>query len=544
MTDAPLRVLELGNSNRGFADRREIFTGDADLAEADLVVMHFAELGNLFAQLVGQDRERAWQQVQAGMKRLDGYLERGGTLVAVPVATSSAYYGSQPYVKELIGWAQRLIGAEPKHKTGQQVRPAAEPAYRDFFEKLGADLYHTMYLDKPQGPVGLTVAEGSECVASHRWVGDSGLVLALPEVKNPEKRRTYVMAAASLGKALRAAAGKPQPARAPGTGDKPQAAAAPPPQAAGAETARPARSGAAIGPLERLLSSVRAASRTSHDNDDEAAAAPAAGADTAPSAANDDRRPAMTTVERGAAARPRAESGGAGAPAPAPAQPRRAAEASWSDRFLLPEEAETAQQIMAIEEKIAALQEEEKRLRQALVSGKHRKSLFDGQGDAYTGAVREAFEGIGYRIEKAGNGETSFLMTHASAPDATAVVYCSAAAGAAAAREIVARLLHLEASYYARNGRLPKAVAVVNAHAATPLDERDMTPAAQFGEELVDISTRRGWCVLSGVQLLALARDGEKSAERRGVLAQQLNQAQGQLDGYRDWHEYLTKTGA
>ena len=36
----------------------------------DLVVMLFAELGNLFAQLVGQDKEAAWPRVQAGMRRL------------------------------------------------------------------------------------------------------------------------------------------------------------------------------------------------------------------------------------------------------------------------------------------------------------------------------------------------------------------------------------------------------------------------------------------------------------------------------------------
>lgn len=672
MSDSSLRILELGNSTRGFADRREPFTGDSDLGQADVVVMHFAELGNLFAQLVGQDKEAAWPRVQAGMKRLEDYLEGGGTLIAVPVATSSAYYGAQPYVKELIGWAQRIIGAEPKHKTGQQVIAGEDPAYRAFFEKMGAALYHTMYLDNPEGTVGLMVPEGHECLATHRWVGDNGLVLALPEVKNPEKRREYIDAAVALTQTLRTETGRPAAAAAapaPAAEEEVEAEAE---AAAGADLSGPSdRAGAAIGPLERLLNSVRAASRSSqHDNDDEvdedeaeddlgsapavdepadeaaeaaanlaeskaaeiaadeaeveAAVSPAAPAADAPEAdvaaveeeeeeeeplelteevtaappappvedevaepepeveaaeepapelaeaeeaeaeaaeaeepeaeaaeaeapveaapappaaeppppppANDDRVAAMTTVERSATV------------APLKQGPQRGAGEDWSDHFLLPADAEIAQSIMAIEEKIATLQAEQKRLRQQLIAGKHRKALIAARGDGFIAAAREAFEELGYKVERAGNGDSAFMLAHASAPDRRLLAYCSGSAGAIVDRDVIARLLHLEASYFATHGELPKMLAVLNAHAGRPLDGRDMSPAAQFGEGLARLGAQRGWCVMSGLQLMGMALAGEESPQRREALAGQIADGSGPLKAFDDWTEFLVKT--
>ncbi|MEQ9640798.1 MAG: hypothetical protein RIM84_12310 [Alphaproteobacteria bacterium] len=663
MPDSSTRILELGNSTRGFADRREPFTGDADLAEAGVVVMHFAELGNLFAQLVGQDKEAAWPRVQAGMKRLEDYLEGGGTLIAVPVATSSAYYGAQPYVKELIGWAQRIIGAEPKHKTGQQVIAGDDPAYRAFFEKMGAALYHTMYLDNPGGPVGLMVPEGHECLATHRWVGENGLVLALPEVKNPEKRREYVDAAVALTRALRDETGRPAAtiAAGPAVSDPGDDDDGP-----GIDVSEPSdRSSGAIGPLERLLHSVRAASRTSEaDNDDddetdddlgaapaltddeaeddaptpavttaaeiaaeiandeadvEAQASPpvaheeqvedaapepepepepepvleaddeeeeplelteqvapspppavdeddedAASAETevaeelpeadepeedepeevaaeadepvpeppspSPPPANDDRAATMTTVERSARVEPLKHG------------PRRVAAEDWSDNFLLPADAEIAQSIMAIEEQIAALQTQQKQLRQQIVAGKHRKALIAAQGDGFAAAAREAFEELGYKVERAGNGDNAFLLNHASSPDRPLIAYCNGSVGAIADREVIARLLHLEAAFFATHGELPKMLAVLNGHAGRPLDARDLSPATQFGDGLVKLGTQRGWCVMSGLQLMGMTLAGEQSPERREELAGQVAGGSGPLDAFEDWTEFLVRT--
>jgi hypothetical protein len=215
--------------------------------------------------------------------------------------------------------------------------------------------------------------------------------------------------------------------------------------------------------------------------------------------------------------------------------PRR----EWADHFLLPADAAIAQQVMAIEEKIAELQAEQKRLRQQLVSGNHRKALFVGTGDGFAAAAREAFADLGYKVERAGNGETSFVLTHAAQPDRHAVAYCAGTAGALGGREVIARLLHLEASYFATHGELPKILAVLNPNASQPLDQRDEAP---FDGALVKLAGQRGWCVVSGLQLMGMTLDGEESPEKRENLASQLHDATGTLDSYADWQDFLVKT--
>jgi hypothetical protein len=236
----------------------------------------------------------------------------------------------------------------------------------------------------------------------------------------------------------------------------------------------------------------------------------------------------MSTVERSATV--------------APLKTGTAKGGDWADHFLLPADAEIAQSVMAIEEKIAELQAEQKRLRQQLVSGSHRKALIAASGDSFATAARDAFEDLGYKVERAGNGETSFLLSHASQPERRAVVYCAGNGGALGAREVIARLLHLEASFFATHGELPKMVAVLNPHASQPLDQRDMAAAAQFGETLVNLAGQRSWCVMSGLQLMGMTLDGEASAERRETLAESLNDARGALAAYTDWTEFLVKT--
>ena len=118
------------------------------------------------------------------------------------------------------------------------------------------------------------------------------------------------------------------------------------------------------------------------------------------------------------------------------------------------------------------------------------------------------------------------------------MAYCAGATGALGGREVIARLLHLEASYFATHGELPKMLAVLNANAGQPLDQR----GNGFDEGLLKLARQRGWTVISGVQVMGMTLDGEDSPEKREQIAARLHESSGTLDAYGDWRDFLVKT--
>lgn len=125
-----------------------------------------------------------------------------------------------------------------------------------------------------------------------------------------------------------------------------------------------------------------------------------------------------------------------------------------------------------------------------------RKILFTGSGAALEHVDEKALTALGFEVESGAPGRTDRVLTFGGTP---AVIEIKGKAKSAAEKD-AAQLEKWVAGHHVEHEVQPKGILLVNAWRDLTLADRESRPT--FPEQMLEYSTGRGHCLITGLQLL------------------------------------------
>jgi hypothetical protein len=164
------------------------------------------------------------------------------------------------------------------------------------------------------------------------------------------------------------------------------------------------------------------------------------------------------------------------------------------------------------------------------------KALVTETGKPLEKLVRKAFEGLGCRTEDGDPGRTEFVLRWGRR---TAVVEVKGVAKSAKEADS-AQLEKWVSEQFAKEGKRPKGLLIVNGFKDTPLPQRE---APVFPNQMLKYAVSREHCLLSSTQLLCAELDVVEHPERAKQVMASIFAAVGVYPGYLDWRQFLLSQG-
>jgi hypothetical protein len=200
---------------------------------------------------------------------------------------------------------------------------------------------------------------------------------------------------------------------------------------------------------------------------------------------------------------------------------------AWSERYQLPGESDV---LAAIEKRIRQqerLRRQIEQMRQQLAAIRGRKALITAQGPALEAAVDSALTALGFDLEPGPAGRTDRVIRDG---EGVAVVEVKGKTKSAAERD-AAQLEKWVSHHRADAGEQAKGILVVNGWLAKPLDQRPSVFPDQMMKYARD---ERQHCLVTGLQLLNLWAEAERSPDQCPELRGALLTTVGPLKGFDD----------
>lgn len=169
----------------------------------------------------------------------------------------------------------------------------------------------------------------------------------------------------------------------------------------------------------------------------------------------------------------------------------------WSLSTELPGESEIQQEITEKNKKLEELKYEIQALESQSESLKALKILFTGTGTYLENIVSIVFKELGFNVSEGVPGRDDLILEY---KDHAAVVEVKGVSKSAAERH-AAQLEKWVSEYIISKDRKPKGFLVVNAYKDIPLEERN---EKAFPDQMMNFSTSRDHCLLTGLDLLAI----------------------------------------
>lgn len=198
----------------------------------------------------------------------------------------------------------------------------------------------------------------------------------------------------------------------------------------------------------------------------------------------------------------------------------------WAAEHQFPTEKERQTEQEQVEEDLAKLLSRLDVLKAAQAQDERWKTLITGSGAALERQVRDAFEVLGFQVQEAEPGRSDLRLSYGE----TLVVVEVKGVTKSAAEKHAAQLEKWVSEELA-SGRSAKGILVVNTWRERPVDQRD---EVHFPDQMLAYSAQRGHCLLTGLQLLAIARSAMEQPGRRAELAELLIGHVGPLTGWDD----------
>ena len=207
---------------------------------------------------------------------------------------------------------------------------------------------------------------------------------------------------------------------------------------------------------------------------------------------------------------------------------------AWATEFQVRGEYERSARLT---EEAAALQqaiENRDRALAALTERQRRQLLFTATGESLRAAVAEAFAVLGFDVDASDSGTRDLQITSEARP---AVVEVKGLTKSAAQRD--ARQLEQWVGDYAEkhDELLPKGILVANAWRELPPSER---LEASFPNQMLDYSSKRNHCLITGLQLLGLVQEVEADPTRCDAIVSEILNTVGPFARYQLWDEVLS----
>lgn len=198
----------------------------------------------------------------------------------------------------------------------------------------------------------------------------------------------------------------------------------------------------------------------------------------------------------------------------------------WADRYKFPEDVERSVRINELEETLTKVLDEIENLKSDQAIADQWKLLFTSSGSALEEQVKKAFTEIGFTVEDGPPGRTDLRLEWAGRQAVAEVkgVGKSATEGNAAQLE---KWISEERIAGARN---PKGILVVNAWRKDPLEDRRDT----FPHQMLKFCEQREHCLLTGFQLLAMARACREDPSKKSEVACSIMETIGVMPGWAE----------
>jgi len=205
---------------------------------------------------------------------------------------------------------------------------------------------------------------------------------------------------------------------------------------------------------------------------------------------------------------------------------------AWSQGLLLPGETKSSSEVAGLSEQIEELSTKRMHSEQLLAALQSRKTLFTGTGRALEDVAMQALEALGFKVEHGAVGRADLVARFGKR---VAVVEAKGLSKSAKERD-AAQLEKWVVEHHLDQGGQPKGILVVNAYAQTPLVKR--THAA-FPQQMLKYACDRGFCLITGVQLLGAWLDAEKTPSLKASIRTSILDCVGVYSEYADWTGYL-----
>lgn len=206
----------------------------------------------------------------------------------------------------------------------------------------------------------------------------------------------------------------------------------------------------------------------------------------------------------------------------------------WLDSFWFAEEIGLNAEVLAVQRKISDLETDKERLEAALAAGGQWKRLITGDGAALERQVLLAFEALGFEALSVVRGRSDLRIAMG---DQRFVIEVKGTRKSAAEKH--AAQLEKWVAEEAASGIPAKGVLVVNGWRELPLDQRT---EPVFPAQMIDYSTARSHCLISGLQLLSVVRAVQRGEVSADEVAGALASTSGRLRGWDDWRTLFVAT--
>lgn len=205
---------------------------------------------------------------------------------------------------------------------------------------------------------------------------------------------------------------------------------------------------------------------------------------------------------------------------------------TWSQDLILPGETQVSGEVSRMTDEIGELSSRRMEAERSLVVLQSRKTLFTGTGRDLEEAAKQALEGLGFAVEYGAPGRADLV---AKIGKRVAVLEVKGLSKSAKERD-AAQLEKWVAEHHLAEGNQPKGVLVVNAYAKTPLGKRS---GSAFPAQMLKYARGKGFCLITGVQVLGAWLDAERNPRRKAVLRKSILDCVGVYPDYADWTAFL-----
>jgi len=203
----------------------------------------------------------------------------------------------------------------------------------------------------------------------------------------------------------------------------------------------------------------------------------------------------------------------------------------WTERFRLSGEPNRLAEIEEKERKITEVIADRDKLKEELKDIQSYKLLLSGTGRALEAIVKRVLTELGFEIREGAPGRDDFVAEYSG----RAVVIEVKGKTKSAAERDAAQLEKWVSGHLEQTGIEPKGLLIVNAFCETPLDQRN---EGAFPDQMRPYASRKGLCLMTTSQLLALYSACRANPACRDELIQKILDTVGVLPDY-DVSAYL-----
>jgi hypothetical protein len=206
----------------------------------------------------------------------------------------------------------------------------------------------------------------------------------------------------------------------------------------------------------------------------------------------------------------------------------------WLDRYRFSEDVDRSDRIRELDATLARVADEIETLKAAQAAADQWKLLFTASGNALEEQAKKALEVIGFSVQSGPPGRTDLKLEW----DGRQAVAEVKGVGKSATEGNAAQLEKWISEERISGVQNPKGILIVNGWRNMPLEDRNQET---FPHQMRKFCEQREHCLLTGLQLLAMARTVEQDPGRSPEIARSIMETVGVMPGWQDLSIFVSQ---